>query len=167
MKIYAKSIDSPLGAIHLVAADNALVGVYLPAQRPAHRPELVEAMSHPILDRAAGQFEEYFKGERTAFSVPLAQTGTPFQRSVWTALLTIPFGEQRSYTWLARQVGRPRAVRAVGAANGANRLPIIVPCHRVIHKDGSLAGYGGGVEVKRWLLDHERAVAERMEMATP
>jgi methylated-DNA-[protein]-cysteine S-methyltransferase len=166
MKFHARSIDSPFGPIRLVATDDALVGVYLPVQRPTRPLELEQATSHPVLDRAAGQFQEYFQGERTGFSVPLAQPGTPFQQSVWAALLTIPFGAQRSYTWLAQQVGRPRAVRAVGAANGRNVLPIIVPCHRVVGRDGSLVGYGGGVEVKRWLLEHERFMAERLLAAS-
>lgn len=160
MGFHTRAIDSPLGAIRLVATDDALVGVYLPAQRPAPRLEVVEEASHPVLDRASGEFDEYFRGVRTSFSTPLAQPGTPFQLSVWAALLTIPFGERRSYTWLARHIGRPRAVRAVGSANGRNVLPIVVPCHRVVNKDGSLAGYAGGVEVKRWLLEHERATVE-------
>jgi methylated-DNA-[protein]-cysteine S-methyltransferase len=167
MPLYSRYIDSPLGAILLVATDHALVRVGLPTQRPAHRVEVIKAASHPVLDRAADELGAYFQGERTGFSIPLAQAGTPFQRSVWTALLTIPFGERRSYSWLARNIGRPRAVRAVGSANGRNGLPIVVPCHRVVHKDGSLAGYAGGVEVKRWLLDHEHAAAGRGETASP
>ncbi len=162
MGLYTRSIDSPLGAIQLVATDDALVRVYLPIQGRGSQPELTAVRSHPVLDRVATEFDDYFRGERTSFSTPLAQPGTPFQLAVWDALLTIPFGDRRSYTWLAQHVGRPRAVRAVGAANGRNVLPIIVPCHRVVAKDGSLAGYAGGVEVKRWLLEHEGAVVDRL-----
>ena len=106
--------------------------------------------------RAVGQLEEYFRGERRTFELDLLPPGTPFQKQVWLTLAEIPFGETWSYTRLAEAVGRPRAGRAVGAANGANPLPVILPCHRVIGADGSLTGYGGGVDVKRALLDLER-----------
>ena len=101
------------------------------------------------------QLDEYFNGRRTTFSVPLAPDGTPFQQSVWRALLDIPFGETRSYADIARMIGRPAAVRAVGAANGQNPIPIIVPCHRVIGSNGSLTGFGGGLAMKEFLLRHE------------
>lgn len=99
--------------------------------------------------------DEYFAGRRTTFDLPLEPRGTDFQRSVWRALVDIPFGETTTYGMLARRIGKPDAVRAVGAANGANPLPIVVPCHRVIGSNGSLTGFGGGLLVKRWLLDHE------------
>jgi methylated-DNA-[protein]-cysteine S-methyltransferase len=105
---------------------------------------------------AAGQLAEYFAGARRAFEVAIAPSGTSFQLEVWRALLTIPYGEVRSYRDIAAQIGRPAAVRAVGAANGANPIPIIVPCHRVIGANGSLTGYGGGLEAKRRLLALER-----------
>ena len=108
-----------------------------------------------MLRETARQLSAYFDGSLRVFSVPLAFEGTPFQRSVWQALLTIPYGETRTYGEIARQIGNPAAVRAVGAANGRNPISIIVPCHRVIGADGSLTGYGGGVEAKRWLLGHE------------
>ena len=159
---YTRLMDSPLGVLRLVATPAALTGVYLPAQQCAHLAEAVEAASHPVLDRAAAELGEYFLGERTSFSTPVVLEGTPFQRSVWEVLGTIPFGEQRSYTWLAREVGRPRAARAAGAANGRNVLSIIVPCHRVVGADGALTGYAGGVEAKRWLLAHERRERARV-----
>ena len=102
------------------------------------------------------QLGEYFQGTRREFSVPLHAPGSPFQRRVWNALQTIPYGETTHYQALAEQLGKPAAVRAVAAANGANRLSILIPCHRVIGKDGSLTGYGGGLQRKQWLLDHEQ-----------
>ena len=108
---------------------------------------------------ARAQLDEYFAGRRTRFDLPLAPSGTSFQRRVWSALAEIPFGHTMSYLELARIVGDERAVRAVGGANGRNPLPIVLPCHRVIGSDGSLTGFGGGIERKRWLLEHEGAIA--------
>lgn len=102
------------------------------------------------------QLREYFEGRRRAFDLRLDPEGTAFQRSVWTALESIPYGETVSYLDIANRLGKPAAVRAVGAANGANPIPIVIPCHRVIGADGSLTGYGGGIDVKKWLLNHER-----------
>jgi len=124
-----------------------------------------EPRKHAILDEAVREMEAYFAGELRSFSVPIAFSGspfegTPFQTEVWRGLLSIPYGESRSYAWLAEQIDRPGAYRAVGAANGRNPLAIVVPCHRVIGADGSLTGYGGGLEAKRWLLDHEAAQAD-------
>jgi methylated-DNA-[protein]-cysteine S-methyltransferase len=99
-----------------------------------------------------GQLQEYFSGKRQAFTFPLAPRGTPFQLAVWNALLEIPYGDTISYAELARRIGKPSAVRAVGAANGANPIPVIIPCHRVIGSNGTLTGYGGGIERKQWLL---------------
>jgi len=119
-----------------------------------------EAESCSLLDAAARQLEEYFAGRRRAFDLPLDLGGTDFQRRVWDALLGIPFGETRTYSELARAIGAPKAVRAVGAANGANPVAIIVPCHRVIASDGSLGGYGGGLELKRRLLALESGLPQ-------
>jgi len=105
------------------------------------------------------QLADYFAGRRRDFDLPLVLTGTDFQKRVWHALLTIPFGETRSYGWLARKIRRPTASRAVGAANGANPIPIIIPCHRVIGSNGALTGFGGGIEIKKFLLEHEGAPA--------
>ncbi len=155
MTLYALPIESPLGQLTLVASDDALVAVEFPGRAPRG----ARGAGHPVLERAREQLGEYFQGRRTAFDLPLAPPGTPFQRAVWKELCAIPFGQTLSYGELARRVGRPGAARAVGAANGQNPIAIIVPCHRVIGADGSLTGYGGGVERKRWLLAHERAAA--------
>lgn len=112
----------------------------------------------PLLRRAAGQLKAYFAGRRRAFSLPLAPVGTPFQRRVWAELRKIPWGETISYSTLAKRAGRARAVRAAGAANGKNPISILIPCHRVLGKDGSLTGYGGGLERKRALLELEGAI---------
>jgi methylated-DNA-[protein]-cysteine S-methyltransferase len=111
------------------------------------------------------QLGQYFEGRRRVFDLPLRPEGTPFQRDVWKALVEIPYGETATYSEIARRVGRREAVRAVGAANGANPIAIVIPCHRVIGRDGSLTGYGGGLPVKRWLLDHE--AGERRLFADP
>jgi len=119
--------------------------------------EWEEDPSFPLLRRAGEQLTAYFEGRRRTFSLPLAPVGTPFQRRVWTELQRIPYGETLPYSQLARRAGRPRAIRAAGAANGKNPISIVIPCHRVVGKDGSLTGYGGGLETKQALLDLERA----------
>ena len=107
------------------------------------------------LEDLSTQLGEYFSGKRKTFDYPLAPKGTEFQLAVWNALLEIPYGDTTTYAELARRIGRPSAVRAVGAANGANPIPIVVPCHRIIGTSGTLVGYGGGLDRKRWLLEHE------------
>jgi len=114
-----------------------------------------ESASNPLLGRAIDQLRRYFAGELREFDMPLDMQGTAFQKRVWDALLKIPYGETRSYGHVANTIGAPKAVRAVGAANGRNPVPIIVPCHRVIGAGGSLTGYGGGLPLKRFLLDLE------------
>lgn len=160
-----KSVPSPVGSLRLVSNDTCLVAVLFPSHRGAPNLETHEVRSHRVLDHAARELEEYFLGTRQTFSTPLAREGTAFQRLVWSALLTIPFAGKRSYKDLATMVERPRAMRAVGSANGRNLLSIFVPCHRVIASSGELTGYAGGVDAKRWLLEHERAVFERRERA--
>lgn len=150
--------DSPLGALTLLAGDDGLRGVFLPGHRHGPPPSAGDA-EHPTARLAARQLGEYFAGERRAFDLPLAPAGTPFQRRVWAALAAIPYGETTTYGALAAGLGDPRAVRAVGLANGRNPLPIVVPCHRVIGADGSLVGYGGGLPAKRALLELEGALA--------
>jgi methylated-DNA-[protein]-cysteine S-methyltransferase len=149
-------IDSPVGPL-LVAADES--GLRLIHFQGAHRrgPEPTWQRDPAAFRDLVAQLREYFRGERRAFDLPLAPRGTPFQLATWRALTTIPFGETISYEELARRVGRPSASRAVGAANGANPLPIVVPCHRVIGKNGSLTGFGGGLNTKRALLELEGA----------
>ncbi|TJZ54481.1 methylated-DNA--[protein]-cysteine S-methyltransferase [Streptomyces piniterrae] len=151
--------DTPVGPLTLVAADDALTGLYMTDQR--HRPPQ-ETFGHPAdpedtpFGETITQLRAYFRGELTTFDVPLALRGTPFQRRVWAALRTIPYGETTSYGQLAERLGAPSAARAVGLANGRNPVGIIVPCHRVVGADGSLTGYGGGLDRKRRLLAFER-----------
>jgi len=120
---------------------------------PSRADEIVD--DEAACESAVRQLTEYFAGVRRSFDLPLAPEGTAFQRSVWNELLQIRFGEHTSYGELARRLGRPDSARAVGAANGSNPIAIVIPCHRVIGRDGSLTGYGGGLPIKRWLLDHE------------
>jgi methylated-DNA-[protein]-cysteine S-methyltransferase len=147
-------IESPIGPLRLLAGDGGLRGLYMRdhVREPARTGRDRE---HPVLAAAIVQLREYFAGARRVFDLPLAPTGTEFQRRVWRALAQIEFGQTYSYAALARAIGQPSASRAVGAANGRNPISIIVPCHRVIGSDGSLTGYGGGPINKRWLLDHE------------
>jgi methylated-DNA-[protein]-cysteine S-methyltransferase len=155
-------MESPIGRLRLLAEDGALVGVYM--EEHAHAPAAaadVAAGREPVIDEAARQLAAWFAGERTAFDLPLRPRGTPFQLAVWEALREIPYGETRSYGEIAARLGRPAAVRAVGAANGRNPISIVVPCHRVVGAGGALTGYAGGVERKRWLLGHEREVRAR------
>jgi methylated-DNA-[protein]-cysteine S-methyltransferase len=152
-------IDSPLGRLTLVATDwGELAGLSMEEHR--HRPplETFGVRDDSVLTEVGQQLKEYFAGERTTFDVPLALTGTPFQQRVWTALQDIPYGETTTYGELAASLGLvPGAARAVGLANGKNPVSIIVPCHRVVGSTGSLTGYGGGLDRKQRLLDHERA----------
>ena len=154
--MYEIDYTSPLGILRLRATDEGLVGLYWPRHKPAPKRVEAEHRSTTLLERTSKQLDAYFAGRRQAFDLPLAPSGTPFQLAVWRALSQIPFGETRSYSDVAKAVGRAPAVRAVAAANARNPLSIIVPCHRVIGKDGTLTGYAGGVETKRWLLTHER-----------
>lgn len=153
----ARRISSPIGTLTLVAREAGLAAVLWPDDPPARVPlgQMSDARVHPMLDQAEAQLAEYFDGRRTQFTVPLDFAGTNFQRQVWTALLTIPFGETRSYAAIAAQIGRPTASRAVGAANGRNPISILAPCHRVIGASGKLTGFAGGIAVKQWLLAHE------------
>ena len=151
------TMTSPLGSVLLVGDGDHLVAARLEKKRSSAR-ELfgpLEEKETAVLKKARRQLEEYFAGQRTEFDIPLKPKGTEFQRSVWKALREIPFGETRSYSQQAALLKNPKAVRAVGAANGKNPIWIIVPCHRVIGADGSLTGYAGGVDVKKYLLDLE------------
>ena len=121
----------------------------------------VEADDHPVLAAATAQLAEYFAGRRQEFDIPLDLTGTEFQRAAWSALASVPFGETRSYRQQAEAIGRPKAVRAIGAANGRNPVPIVLPCHRIVGSDGSLTGYGGGLPIKEFLLNHEQAQSQK------
>ena len=157
----SSTLPTPIGELVLTAdPDGALTRLYLP-----NRPPDTSGWERDdaLLEPARRQLAEYFAGERTEFDVPLRPTGAPFQLQVWAALLKIPYGETASYGEIAREIGHPTAFRAVGAANGQNPIAIIVPCHRVIGSNGSLTGYGGGLERKRWLLEHEGAMPRPSE----
>jgi methylated-DNA-[protein]-cysteine S-methyltransferase len=153
-------VESPVGPLRLVGSDAGLAGVLWEKQDPAKSGfELDrENTDHLVLQQAANELREYFAGERHEFSIPLDFHGTEFQNKVWRALQSIPFGETRSYGELAAQIGAPKASRAVGAANGRNPIPIILPCHRVIGSSGSLTGFGGGLPMKKQLLAHEQTL---------
>jgi methylated-DNA-[protein]-cysteine S-methyltransferase len=169
-------MPSPIGTLTIVADDDAIVAIRWDTERSAAREpaahEPADAMpdarlgtvvevrpgEHAVLDRAVAQLSEYFAGTRTEFDLPLAPHGTPFQHDAWHALRRIPFGETISYGAQARMLGDANKSRAVGAANGRNPIPIVVPCHRVVAGNGHLTGFAGGLEVKAWLLDHELRV---------
>jgi methylated-DNA-[protein]-cysteine S-methyltransferase len=154
MKLSFTRISSPVGTLKLIATDSALVAVAWRDQGAGQVPveDAVQCGSHGVLDAAAAQLAEYFAGVRREFELPLEFMGTEFQCRAWRALRTIPYGETRTYADMARQIGQPTAVRAVGAANGRNPLSIIVPCHRVIGASGALTGFGGGLDAKAKLL---------------
>ena len=156
-------IESPIGDITLTAdaSTRALTGLYMVDHR--HRPSLetfgdyaADPIAREVFASAIDQLAEYFDGARRTFDLATQTKGTPFQRAVWACLRGIPYGQTATYSELAAMAGRPSAVRAAGAANGRNPISIIVPCHRVIGADGSLTGFGGGIERKRFLLDFER-----------
>lgn len=156
-------IDSPIGPLTLIAENGRLAGVHMEITR--YEPEAatlgaaVGRGDEPVLASAAKQLDAYFDGDLTSFELPLTLDGSRFQRTVWAALQDIPYGETTSYGELARRIGQPSASRAVGLANGRNPVSIVVPCHRVIGADGSLTGYGGGMDRKRFLLALEQRVS--------
>jgi len=156
--VYAH-MDSPVGRLKLVARGEKLAAVLWERERPGRvrLGAMREAADHPALQAARRQLTEYFAGQRHHFDLALDFAGTAFQKQVWHALLTIPYGQTRSYREIAAQIGKPDAVRAVGAANGRNPLSIVAPCHRVIATSGKLTGFAGGLENKAWLLALENA----------
>lgn len=148
------TVESPLGPLLLVARDRTLTELSM-SPLPRRDDPSPQAPDRAVLDETAAQLDRYFAGSLTAFDLPLDLRGTPFQQRVWSALQEIPFGETISYGELAASLGKPGSARAVGLANGQNPISIIVPCHRVIGSNGKLTGYGGGLDRKAWLLDHE------------
>ena len=153
-----KTVKTPVGLLKLVASDKGLAAILWENDDPK-RVRLdhgLEDKKHKVLVEAERQLLEYFAGTRDAFSLPLDFSGTPFQKKVWAALCRIPFGETRSYADIAKEVGSPKAVRAVGSANGKNPISIVAPCHRVIGKNGKLTGFAGGLKVKGFLLGLEQ-----------
>jgi len=145
-KIY---YDSPIGILELSATKKGLCGLYFVDEKKSAE------KSSRILRRTARQLDKYFKGKRERFKISLDIQGTAFQQKVWKELLKIPYGSTKSYLDIAKHLGDPKAIRAVGSANGKNKISIIIPCHRVIGDDGSMVGYGGGIWRKKWLLEHE------------
>ena len=158
MKLAFIEMASPVGLLKLVANETALVAVLWENENPkrVRLAELIEQTHHPILLETQKQLTEYFAGKRQQFNLPLDFAGTEFQQKVWQALLSIPFGETRSYRDIADQIGNIKAVRAVGAANGKNPISIIAPCHRVVGTNGKLVGFAGGLENKGILLRLEK-----------
>jgi methylated-DNA-[protein]-cysteine S-methyltransferase len=156
---YYTELDSPVGSLLLLGDDQLLSGLYMHEQR--HRPPLPNSCKRndQAFRHVREQLKAYFAGKLQRFEIALAGEGSAFQRTVWQALCKIPFGETESYGALARRIGNANASRAVGLANGKNPIGIIVPCHRVVGANGSLTGYGGGLERKQWLLEHERRCA--------
>lgn len=146
-------IDSPVGKMSIHGTADFISAIWF-IDKETDVPPTEDA--HPLLYSCALQLHEYFQKERTVFDVPVQQTGTPFQQSVWTQLQTIPYAETITYMAMAKRLGNVKCIRAAGTANGKNHVNIIVPCHRVIGTNGSLTGYGGGLWRKQWLLDHER-----------
>jgi methylated-DNA-[protein]-cysteine S-methyltransferase len=169
MEYYYKEMPSPVGRLKLVASDNGLAAILWENDKPERIRvrTYTENISHPVLLQAEQQLNEYFEGKRHQFSLPLDPVGTEFQKSVWNALSTIPFGQTRSYSDIARQLGNLKAVRAVGAANGRNPISIIVPCHRVIGASGELTGFAGGLEAKAYLLSMEGVKNGKKQIELP
>lgn len=163
-RVYYSSLDTPVGAFLVCGTDRALTMTSFSSGHQQREPDPSWIRDSAPLRYALDEFEAYFGGDPIEFSAPVRLEGTPFQESVWEALLAIPYGSTTSYGEIAQNIGRPNAARAVGAANGANRLPVIVPCHRVLGSDRSLTGFGGGLEAKEILLKLEQADAPQLAL---
>lgn len=157
MSYFYKLMPSPVGVLTLIASDKGVAAILWENENPNRVRQMApeEDPFHPVLVETERQLNEYFAGQRSCFTVTLDFVGTEFQKKVWQALVAIPFGETRSYADIAREIGNPKAVRAVGAANGKNPISIIAPCHRVIGSNGKLTGFAGGLEAKALLLNIE------------
>ncbi|RLF64544.1 MAG: cysteine methyltransferase [Thermoplasmata archaeon] len=153
MVLYYDTFNSPLGHIYVVFNSEGIVRITIGKERFENE---YKSCIKKENREARAQFNEYFEGKRKKFSLPINFQGTSFQKKVWNALKKIPYGKTCSYEWVAKEIGKPRASRAVGNAVGANPLPIVIPCHRVIRKNGKLGGYGYGTEMKKRLLEHEQ-----------
>lgn len=166
MMHYFKRMPSPVGELTLVASNKGLSAILWENDDPSRikRVGLQQDNQHPVLLETQTQLEEYFAGTRQCFTLPLDFVGTEFQQKVWHALVAIPFGETRTYAQIAREIGHPTAVRAVGAANGKNPISIIAPCHRVIGSNGKLTGFAGGLAIKAQLLQLETPTQEAFEL---
>jgi methylated-DNA-[protein]-cysteine S-methyltransferase len=161
--VYYRQFSSPLGKLLLTSDGHALTGLFMTrlADGSAPEPRGRWQQDDALFGKACEQLSAYFEGEGVSFDLALSMVGTPFQRRVWQELCNIPYGCAISYAELARRIGQPGASRAVGRANGQNPISIIVPCHRVIGADGTLTGYGGGLDRRRWLLEHEAEILAR------
>ena len=168
MNYVYKVVPSPVGKLKLIASDKGLAAILWENDNPrrVRVRAAAEDKGHPVLLETQRQLAEYFSGKRESFSLALDPMGTKFQNDVWQALLSIPFGETRSYGQLARQLGNPRATRAVGAANGRNPISIVIPCHRVIGSSGKLTGFAGGLETKARLLRLESRASKASSETT-
>jgi methylated-DNA-[protein]-cysteine S-methyltransferase len=165
MNVIHSKIDSPVGSLFIAADDDGLRVIEFPSSRhPVMRDPAWRRGTHPLIEATRAQLEEYFRGSRRTFDLPLAPRGTEFQRRVWRELEKIPYGQTRSYAHIAIALGASSATRAIGAANGRNPLPIVVPCHRVIGADGSLTGFGGGLPTKQFLLRLEGALPQEADL---
>ncbi len=156
-------LQVPFGELTVVASDKGVR--YITFENDAHpksyqNMSVIDDASHPVVARTVAQLHEYIKGTRRTFDVPLDLVGTEFQVQAWNALAKVPYGTTASYAQQAASIGRPKATRAIGAANGRNPVVVVLPCHRIVGADGSLTGFGGGLHVKKWLLDHEANVAQ-------
>ena len=160
MTFHRAMVRAPFGVLTVVASDAGVRHVMFDHEahpKPLHVLDLVDA-PHPVLDAACCQIDEYLSGVRRAFDLPLDLSGTEFQVDAWRALARVPYGTTATYAQQAASIGRPTATRAIGAANGRNPVAIVLPCHRIVGSDGSLTGFGGGLPVKKWLLEHERRI---------
>jgi O-6-methylguanine DNA methyltransferase len=165
IRIAERPLKTPIGTLQVGASEAAVLYIELPRRRGSElrferwlHDRLLSRGDTPVLRAALAQLREYFAGKRRSFDLPVEPAGTEFQQCVWSIVAAIPFGETVSYGGIAEQLGSPEKARAVGAAVGANPIPIIIPCHRVIGSDGSLIGYGGGLRMKVWLLRHEHTL---------
>ena len=164
LQFHSGRVEAPFGPVTVVADDEGVRCVSFGGEHGLRLPAgatVTPDPAHHVVAAALGQLREYLDGERTGFDLPLSLDGTEFQIAAWRALAEVPFGETSSYAAQAASIGRPTATRAVGAANGRNPVAIVLPCHRIVGSDGSLTGFAGGLETKKWLLAHERAVRER------
>ncbi len=158
-KLWKSTITSPVGELQVYATDSKLVGLLWPDsadRRFEGQSKPIKIDAHPLLSQLQLQLKQYFAGQRQTFDIPVAPQGTDFQRLAWQALTRIPYGQTRTYSQQATSIGRPKAVRAIGAANGQNPISIVIPCHRVVGKSGKLTGFAGGLDVKQYLLDLEQ-----------
>jgi methylated-DNA-[protein]-cysteine S-methyltransferase len=149
MQVFTTYHQSPVGVLKIQCTDADIVLIHF-VKEPG-----IENNHHPLLEKCIGQLDEYFTGKRKDFDLPLSQPGTSFQQNVWAHLLKIPYGKTISYLQLSKQIGDVKAIRAIAATNGKNNIAIIVPCHRVIGSNATLVGYAGGLQKKKWLLEHE------------